>query len=287
MLEKISEPQTSSYGGKWTFEKLDILESYLDAYTTVLKKSPFKLIYIDAFAGTGYINLIKGNRDANYFIAGSASRAIKIGEKPFDKLIFIEKNNNRFNDLQNLRENHTNRKIIVKKSDANSYLQSLRMDWKRWRGVLFLDPFATEVEWSTIQKIAGFSALDIWLLFPVSAISRILPRSRKPDGIDLSWVHRLNKIFGNESWRNLYQQNPQGDMFDSPGHFRTSGVDGLLSIYKENLNGLFGERFMPKSRTLRTSNGAPLFEFIFCAGHPKGAQIAKKIAGRIIDSSGF
>lgn len=287
MLEKISEPQTSSYGGKWTFEKLDILESYLDAYTTVLKKSPFKLIYIDAFAGTGYISFVKGDRDANYFIAGSASRAIKIGEKPFDKLIFIEKNNNRFNDLQNLRENHTDREIIVKKSDANSYLQSLRMDWKRWRGVLFLDPFATEVEWSTIQKIAGFSALDIWLLFPVSAISRILPRSRKPDDIDLSWVHRLNKIFGNESWRNLYQQNPQGDMFDSPGHFRTSGVDGLLSIYKENLNGLFGERFMPKSRTLRTSNGAPLFEFIFCAGHPKGAQIAKKIAGHIIDSSGF
>ena len=287
MLEKISEPQTNSYGGKWTFEKLDILESYLDAYTTVLKNKPFKLIYIDAFAGTGYINLVKGNRDAKYFVAGSVSRAIKIGDKPFDKFIFIEKKNNRFNELQNLRENHPDRGIIVENSDANSYLQNLRMDWRSWRGVLFLDPFATEVEWSTIQTIANFNALDTWLLFPVSAISRILPRSRKPDDIDLRWVHRLNRIFGNESWRNLYQKNPQGDMFDSTGDFRNSGIDGLLSIYKENLDELFGKRFMPKSKTLKTSNGAPLFEFIFCAGHPKGAQIAKKIAGHIIDSSGF
>lgn len=287
MLEKISEPQTSGYGGQWTVEKLDILERYLDAYTTVLKNTPFNLIYIDAFAGTGYINPTKDDTDVNTFIAGSAARAIKIGDKSFDKFIFIEENFNRYNDLQKLQQNHQDRGIIVENSDANSYLQNLRMDWRRWRGVLFLDPFATEVEWSTIQTIAGFNALDIWLLFPVSAVSRILPRSRKPDDIDLRWVDCLNRIFGNESWRNLYQKNLQGDMFDSPGHFRDSGVDGLSSVYKENLNELFGERYMPKSRTLKTSNGAPLFEFIFCAGHPNGAKIAKDIAGHIIDSSGF
>ena len=287
MLEKISEPQTSSYGGQWTFEKLDILESYLDAYTTVLKNQRFKLIYIDAFAGTGYINPVKNDDDAKNFIAGSASRAIKIGDKPFDKFIFIEKNNNRFNELRNLQQDHPDRGIIVENSDANFYLQNLQMDWSSWRGVLFLDPFATEVEWSTIQIISRCNALDIWLLFPASAISRILPLSRRPDDIDLRWVDCLNRIFGNESWRNLYQQNPQGDMFDSPRHFRGSGVDGLLSIYKENLDELFGERFMRKSRTLKTFRGAPLFEFIFCAGHPNGAQVAKTIAGHIIDASGF
>ena len=287
MLEKISEPQTSSYGGQWTFEKLDILESYLDAYTTVLKNKPFKLIYIDAFAGTGYINPVKDNRDVKNFIAGSAARAINIGNKSFDKLIFIEKNINRYNDLKSLRQNYPDRVIIVENSDANTYLQNLQMDWRSWRGVLFLDPFATEVEWSTIQTIANFNALDTWLLFPVSAVSRILPRSRKPDDIDLRWVYRLNKIFGNESWRYLYQKNPQEDMFDSSGYVRYPGVDGLLSIYKENLGELLGSRFMPESKTLTTPNGAPLFEFIFCAGHPNGAQIAKNIAGHIVDSSGF
>ena len=148
MLEKISEPQTGSYGGQWTFEKLNILERYLDAYTTVLKNNPFKLIYIDAFAGTGYISPVNDNKEVKKFIAGSATRAINIGNKPFDKLIFIEKNINRYNDLENLRQNNPDREIIVKNSDANTFLQNLQMDWRGWRGVLFLDPFATEVEWS-------------------------------------------------------------------------------------------------------------------------------------------
>ena len=49
--------RATTFGGSWTIEKLDILESYLDAYTTVLKNQPFKLMYIDAFAGTGRIEL--------------------------------------------------------------------------------------------------------------------------------------------------------------------------------------------------------------------------------------
>ena len=40
------------FGGRWTETKLEILEAYLNAYTTALKHKPFKLIYIDAFAGT-------------------------------------------------------------------------------------------------------------------------------------------------------------------------------------------------------------------------------------------
>ena len=43
----------ATFGGQWTEEKLDILEGYLDAYTTVLKNQPFSLVYLDAFAGEG------------------------------------------------------------------------------------------------------------------------------------------------------------------------------------------------------------------------------------------
>ena len=44
------------FGGRWTRQKLDILERYLDAYTTVLKYRHFSLVYIDAFAGTGFLD---------------------------------------------------------------------------------------------------------------------------------------------------------------------------------------------------------------------------------------
>ena len=42
------------FGGEWTTEKLNILQKYLQAYVTVMKKQRFTLYYIDAFAGTGY-----------------------------------------------------------------------------------------------------------------------------------------------------------------------------------------------------------------------------------------
>jgi hypothetical protein len=40
-------------GGDWTKTKLAVLANYLAAYTTALKKTPFELLYLDTFAGTG------------------------------------------------------------------------------------------------------------------------------------------------------------------------------------------------------------------------------------------
>ena len=41
------ESTSSSFGGQWTIDKLNILKSYLDAYTTALKNQPFKIMYVD------------------------------------------------------------------------------------------------------------------------------------------------------------------------------------------------------------------------------------------------
>ena len=270
------------FGGKWTQEKLQILERYLDAYTTALKSKPFKLVYIDAFAGTGQIDL-QQDRDADGFRRGSTVRAIQICDKPFDELIFIEKDPARCVDLEKLRNANPNRRIEVQNSEANAFLRDLRRDWGAWRGVLFLDPFATEVEWSTIRAIASFHALDTWILCPISAVVRMLPKSRRPDDISPTWATRLTAVFGDESWRELYRPRRQLGLFGNSGSERDSGVDGLLNIYKYNLERLFGDRFLSKSRRLTNSNGSPLFEFMFCVGNPNGIRLATRIAGHILD----
>ena len=164
------------FGGNWTLEKLRILENYLDAYTTALKAQPFKLIYLDAFAGTGNVELQDG--DIKQFVSGSAQRAIGVKDKSFDKLIFVEQDPDRCTKLRGLSALHPDLDIVIKNSDANSFLSDFRQNWNSWRGVLFLDPFATEVAWSTIEKVADFNALDTWILFPVSAIARMLPISK-------------------------------------------------------------------------------------------------------------
>ena len=192
-------PQAAAaFGGRWTEEKLDILERYLDAYTTALKGQQFELWYIDAFAGTGQIEITKEDQEDQYefgrFVSGSAERAVGIGDKPFDRLVFVEHRLDRCAELEALKTAHNSRNIIIENADANNYLTNLDR-----RGVLFLDPYATQVEWRTLERIAAFQALDTWILFPVGAISRMLPRLRHPDDVDEKWATRLNTIFGGDS----------------------------------------------------------------------------------------
>ena len=280
-MNRIAEPG-SSFGGPWTLEKLDILERYLDAYTTALKKQHFKLTYIDAFAGTGHVGF--QDEKVKYFIRGSATIAAKICDKPFDRLIFVEKDQNRCRELENLKQTHAGRDIQIENSDANDFLKNLQQDWQKWRGVLFLDPFATEVQWSTVETVARFNALDTWILFPTSAVARILPTSKMPDDVSSRWSDRLTKVFGDESWRNLYKQPEQLRLFGNAGYVRDRGVDGLISIYKGKLERLFGNRLLTKSLPLTNSKISPLFEFFFCVGHPNGIKIAKDIANHILES---
>ena len=62
-MRDLEQNRSTPFGGAWTLKKLGILERYLDAYTTALKSQPFKLMYIDAFAGTGQIALSSGEDD--------------------------------------------------------------------------------------------------------------------------------------------------------------------------------------------------------------------------------
>ena len=278
----VAEPP-ETFGGPWTLQKLRILREYLDAYTTALKSQNFRLVYIDAFAGTGSVTFAQEDPDVREFHDGSAVIALEVQDKPFDSLVFVEQDPVRCQRLTKLRDVHLGRDIRIKNSEANQYLRSLQEDWRGWRGVLFLDPFATQVEWSTLKGIAALQALDTWILFPVSAIARMLPTSKRPDDISGQWARRLTSVFGDEEWRELYREAPQRNLFGTVEHERDPGVDGLLEIYKTKLAGLFDDRFLKQSRSLRNSKNSPLFEFLFCAGNSKGTALAKRIARHILE----
>ena len=111
----------------------------------------------------------------------------------------------------------------------------------------------------------------------------MLPRSKKPDDIKPGWAKRLTIVFGDESWRNLYQKSPQLSLFGTVEHERESGVNGLINIYKSKLESLFQDRFLAKSRTLKNSKNSALFEFLFCVGNPSGIAPAKRIAKHILE----
>ncbi len=279
------------FGGKWTNKKLRILEEYLDAYTTALKRQPFRLIYIDAFAGTGRISpKLRDNVshiESREFILGSASIALKVRDKHFDHLQFVELDAEKQMELNQLKDQHSEHSIEVIRNDANRHIKDLnkdsfRQDGQDWRGVLFLDPFSTEVDWSTTTHIARLERLDTWMLFPIGALSRLMPRDRDPSEVHPSLVDILNRVFGDDRWRQLYSKPAQGDFFKSNRKERTGGVEALLRFYMKQLHTVFGSRLLKKSIRLSNSKNAPLYEFIFCAGSPRGKNLAHKIAAYLM-----
>ena len=210
----------NAFGGNWTRDKLRILEDYLKAYTTALKNQSFRLWYVDAFASTGYVSLDSGNvaqsrlsilregRDdetAN-ILKGSARLAIEVDDRPFDEFIFIEQNFEYAIELSKLKQELNDRSIRVVPDDANKFLpdwcaeknRQLGTPWRGERAVIFLDPFATEVDWQTIQIISETKSVDLWILFPLSALTRMLPTDREPDEANIAGLYR---VFGSQEWQ--------------------------------------------------------------------------------------
>ena len=277
-----------SFGGSWTLEKLDILERYLDAYTTALKDQPFDLIYVDAFAGQGSFQPGSGYAKEDYddfqrIYDGSARRSLRITDKPFDQFIFNDINAGRSLELISLRREYPNRSITVKDEDANRMLrefcQSLRpMD----RAVVFLDPFATEVSWSTIETIARTEKIDCWILFPVGAIARMMPLEGQPTE---ALAIQLDRIFGlREHWRDFYRQSAQLSFLDhDPSYERPGGSGPIADRYRECLESVF-HTVAPTRRIFTNSRNSPMFELFFGASNPRGAGPAIRIADHLLQN---
>ena len=269
------------FGGEWTQQKLMILRAYLDAYTTALKKQHFTLIYVDGFAGAGsYTELSDDYAEFHEFRQGSTRIALEIDDKPFDRLIFIEKETDAAESLLMLTNEYCGRQIEVVQGDANVKVPEFCRSMGDFdRAVVFLDPYATEVSWSTVETIAASNKIDCWILFPLMAVTRMMPTDKEPDEAEAS---QLNRIFGGDYWRQNYQNSPQLSLLDDePRRERALGSRQIADRYRERLRTVF-YRIAPTSRILTNSKNVPLFELFFAAGNPRGAPIAIQIADHIM-----
>ena len=273
------------FGGQWTVEKLNILSQYLDSYSTALKNKNFELMYIDAFAGTGKINI--GDDDYSETIDGSARLALR-SHGNFSKYIFIEKKKAFANELKAMIHNEfpeKEEKVSVVERDCNDVLNLLCRNtvWDSKRALLFLDPYAADVKWDTLREIANTHAIDVWYLFPFSAASRML---KKNGNIDAKWRDKLNSIFGDNSWENeLYVPNDQLSFFEEEDDSKIKIADKeMLKKYIEKRLGTVFPKVSPNSRILYNKKHSPLFLFCFAVSNasPKAYGLAMRMADYIL-----
>lgn len=273
------------FGGNWTVEKLDILTNYLDSYLLALSKRKFKKIYIDAFAGTGTIV----SRDESQVFAGSAKRALQSSQK-FDHYYFIEANKRKAQQLEAMIMSEfpqMKSRITVCCGDANTELIQIlgNIDWRYNRALLFLDPCATEVNWTTLQAIAKTEAIDVWYLFPFSALNRMLKKDGK---IDESWENCINRLLGDSGWKQeFYEEDTQLNLFDEVALYKDASPERIQEYIIKRLETIF-PKVAKNPRILLNEKHSPLFLFCFAISNPSPAaqRLALNIAEHILGKRG-
>ncbi len=280
---------SQKFGGNWTEKKLNIFTSYLDAYLIALQNQKFKKIYIDAFAGTGEIE----TSDGGQFLVGSAKRALA-SEKKFDHYYFIEADSQKAGELQNMINSEFPQMrgiVTIYCGDANDKLAEIisNVDWSYNRGLLFLDPYATQVNWATLENVAQTKSIDVWYLFPFSALERMLPKNGKYD----KWEDCIDRLLGDAGWRKeFYKKDPQMTLFDlfpEPG--QSDGermvMDANPNHIKEYILSRLGTIFPCVSKHARifsNSRNSPMFLFCFAIASesPKAQGLALRMADYIL-----
>jgi three-Cys-motif partner protein len=292
-----------AFGGPWTEVKLDAVEYYLSCYTNALEHWPFDLWYIDAFAGTGSRTVER--LDGGLFdgrpieltretLAGSAKRALAV-RPPFHHFIFIEENADRCAALDQLRAEHTDADIRVIPGDANDVLKGLVRDGplsrnsQRSRGVVFLDPYALQVEWSTLVTLARTRILDVWYLFPLRDVVRQL-------AMHLSGIGpkepKLDRVLGPE-WRELYRRpKPQewiqpdlwGNADQEPR--RDATAEQVESWFRGRLASVFS--YASEPLPILTAPGRQAFSLFLAVANPRkpAIDLAKQFASYVTKKYG-
>lgn len=277
---------SNRFGGFWTVDKLDVLRNYLRFFCIALEHQPhparpYQLVYIDAFAGTGRC-AVKTAAGHQLVVDGSAKIALDC-TPGFTSYRFIEKKRAHQAELQALIDTHPNgSRAALAKQSADAALEGVLKDydWRRTRGVLFLDPFGLQCSWPMLQQIRETEALDVFFLVSLSGLYR--QAAVKESKVDPGKAASLSRFLGTDEWRDAIYTTEQGDLFDGPQRSRPPGWEDLLNYTTQRLRSLFP--YVGEPNLMAMQSGAPLFALYFAVSNPNplALNLAKRVSSNIL-----
>lgn len=278
--------------GPWARDKLERLEKYLSEYTKIMARQGWAdgYVYIDAFAGSGRARIrratpaqsdalpllereLADDKDARQILDGSPRVALDV-EPPFTRYVFVERDPRRVLLLESLvQEYKGHRHIVIRKKDCNDYLANIiaRINWQRWRAVVFLDPFGMQVPWQTIAGLARTKAIEVFLNFPVMGIQRVLRRDMRFTDKDRQ---KLDLYFGDPRWfEAVYPES--ADLFGPVQQKAPDSERRLVDWYRKRLETAFG--YVSEAYLVTNTRGGHLYFLVFAGPNKTGAKIANYV----------
>lgn len=280
----------NNFGGKWTQEKINIFLDYVPAYLKIMhsqieKGNNWRLLYFDGFAGSGAI--IQGCTEGE-FLEGVATRVLSINSpRGFDMYYFVESNKSYAEQLKKVvseKFSDIRSRIHVVSEDFNKKIQDMSIYLhepknQNVKTLAFIDPYGMDVEWASLEMLAGLS-VDMWILVPTGlGINRLLKR----DGnISDEWINKLQKFLGlsQEDIRShFYKEVITPTLFGNEISIQKekTAVEKAAHLYRERLQTIFPHVSEPYA--MKNSQNSTMYHFLLASRN----RTAHKIANNIID----
>ena len=262
--------------GYWSRVKLDIVAEYGSRYTITFKNQSLKKYYIDGFSGAG----MHVSKDTGVAVEGSPSRALRV-EPPFDEFYFIDMEATKTSYLESLYGSR--RDVHIHTGDANEYLiRELlpKIQFRNYnRALCLLDPYGLDLDWEVMYQAGQSKAIDMFLNFPVMDMNRNAIW-RHPEEVPTSGIQRMNRFWGNESWREAaYTPSRQQKLWGEPD-IEKQDNDAIVAAFCERLRTVAGFEFVPEPLPMKNSTNAVVYYLCFASPKPVAERILTSIFSR-------
>lgn len=264
--------------GFWTRYKLELLQRYLDSFTTTTRnRSPEKRVYLDLFGGEPE----NVDRDTQNPIDGSARIALNTDEPPFTHLRFFELEPNATKLRRALSEEFPGRDWIVYPGDSNDTIHQALADLRAtdagWAPTFaFIDPNGPHYTWNTLQALAAHKGpraktkVELWMLFPDPLFARLLPRTGEVRPVDNA---AITAMFGDPRWHTIWKAKLDDEI--EPADAR----DEYVNLMRWRLERGLGYRWTHQLE-VRNTRDLPIYHMIFATDSEAGHGIMTHLYDR-------
>ena len=269
----------NQFGGNWTNQKIDIIESYAKAYLKVMQNTRFELIYFDGFAGSGTIT----QKDMSV-VEGGATRIMSIeSKKNFKYYYFVELIKKYAENLEKtLTKRFPDKKIYVVREDCNKKLISmaeyLRQPENKYKKVLaFIDPKGMQVKWEAIEKLKDLG-IDMWILVPTGiGLARLL---KKQGEIPDTWFQKISEFLGlpeQEIKKRFYPKVEINTLFGEITQRKRyeNIIERAANVYTLRLKDIF--EYVSEPFIMRNSKNSPMYHFFLATNNKTALTIANDV----------
>jgi three-Cys-motif partner protein len=143
----------------------------------------------------------------------------------------------------------------------------LRGKGRKHKVLAYVDPFGMQLEWRSIEALAGLS-VDMWILVPTGmGVNRLL---KKNGEISEAWLNRLSVFLGmevSEIVEFFYTEKTVSTLFglETALQKEENAIEKSAELYKERLGTIF--EFVTNPFVLKTKSNNVLYHFFMASNN--------------------